>query len=203
MPSILSLTGSPVKSSSTDFLLREIGRGIAESLSEPVAADFVRLNDLKYIPCQACGRSPEPDYCIFHDELYPVYEKLVRCDIVLFGSPVYFDSVAGQAKCFIDRCNCLKPPDFEGATGHHFKKRLTKKRLGAIVLVGGERGEFECARKVIAGFFKWVEIRNCGVITYAGTKWTDRGPVQFDENKMLEAYKLGCQIALNFQSEIS
>jgi multimeric flavodoxin WrbA len=191
MTRILTLSGSPVKDSSTEIILAEIGRGIAELSPKPPVNELVRLNDLQYIPCQACGKSPEPEYCFFHDNLDPVYDVLINCDIVLFGSPVYFDSVSAQAKAFIDRCNCLRPPDFEGLTGHHFKKILTKKRLGAMALVGGERGEFECARKVIAGFFKWAEIENCGKIFYAGSDWKEAGPVRHDTAKLQEAFQLG------------
>ena len=191
MTRILTLSGSPIEGSSTEILLAEIGRGIAESSPAPPVNELVRLNDLQYVPCQACGKSPEPEYCCFHDGLYPVYDTLINCDIVLIGSPVYFDSVSAQAKAFIDRCNCLRPPDFEGLTGHHFKRILTKKRLGAMVLVGGERGEFECARKVIAGFFKWTEIENCGKIFYAGSDWKEAGPVRHDTAKLREAFQLG------------
>ncbi len=194
MPNILSLSGSPIKNSSTEILLEKIAEGIKESWGPSCTYEFIRLNDLKYIPCQACGKSPEPDYCFFHDDLFPVYDKLVNCDIVLLGTPVYFDSVSAQTKMFIDRCNCLRPPDFEGTTGHHFKRILSKKRVGAMVLVGGERGEFECARKVIAGFFKWAEIVNSGQIIYAGSDWKEIGPVQKSENRLQEAVNLSREL---------
>ncbi|SYZ72691.1 putative NADPH-dependent FMN reductase [Candidatus Zixiibacteriota bacterium] len=191
MLNILSLTASPIKGSSTEILLEEIVRGVRENAGQECRAELTRLNDLRYIPCQACGRSPEPEYCFYHDDLDAVYERLIKYDIILFGSPVYFDSVSAQAKMFIDRCNCLRPPDFEGKSGHHFKRIITRQRYGAMVLVGGERGEFECARKVVAGFFKWVEIINSGAIFYAGSEWTKIGPVAGDRPKLDEAYKLG------------
>lgn len=194
MPNILSLSGSPIKSSSTEILLGKIAEGIREAWGPSCTVEIVRLNDLKYIPCQACGKSPEPEFCFFHDDVFPIYDKLVNCDIVLLGTPVYFDSVSAQTKMFIDRCNCLRPPDFEGTTGRRFKRILTKKRLGAMVLVGGERGEFECARKVIAGFFKWAEIVNSGQIIYAGSDWKEIGPVVKSSDKLDEASNLGREL---------
>jgi multimeric flavodoxin WrbA len=193
MPNILSLTASPIKNGSTDILLREISRGIAAAAKtdDKIMEQFVRLNDFHGLPCQACGKSPEPDYCFYHDDIYSLYQPLMDCDIVLFGSPVYFDAVSAQAKIFIDRCNCLRPPDFEKKGDHPFKKIIAKKRLGGIVLSGGERENFECARKVIAGFFKWVEIENIGLITYAGSDMNKIGPVRDDRSKLLEAGKLG------------
>jgi len=194
MLNILTLTGSPINGSSTDILLEHIAEGIIQGAPQPTHNEIIRLNHYQYLPCQSCGKSPEPDYCFFKDEIYPIYEMLIECDIVLFGSPVYFDTVSAQAKLFIDRCNCLRPPDFEGETEHTFKKILTKKRLGAMALVGGERQKFEHARVVLAGFFKWVEIENCGEIMYGGSGW-DIGAVADNSRKLQEAYNLGRSIA--------
>jgi multimeric flavodoxin WrbA len=194
MPNILILSGSPIEGGSTDILLNEVARGIVEEASSPAEVEFVRLNDYQFVPCQACGKSPEPDYCFFHDAIYPFYDKLINCEIVLFGSPVYFDSVSAQSKAFIDRCNCLRPPNFDNYNGFPFKKIIGKKRLGGMVIVGGHRGEFECARKVIAGFFKWAEIIDCGMATFEG-KTFDKGEAGKDSAALSEARRLGIKIA--------
>ena len=194
MLNILTLTGSPVKESSTEILLGHIAEGIIQGAPQPAHNEIVNLNHYQYLPCQSCGKSPEPDYCFFKDEIYPVYDSLIESDIVLFGSPVYFDTVSAQSKLFIDRCNCLRPADFASRTDHHFKRILTRKRLGAMVLVGGERQKFEPARVVIAGFFKWVEIENCGLISYASAGW-DVGEAAQNPGKLKEAFDLGYQIA--------
>lgn len=169
MIEILSLSGSPVRESSTDHLLVRTAETLQDRLGgESVArVRLVRLNELVFIPCQACGFDPSPRFCVYHDDLDPVYDWLVEADCLLFGSPVYFDSVSAQAKSFIDRCSCFRPPDFERSNPEHpFHKRLDHKRPGAMILVGGERGWFEGARKVVAGWFKWVEVVNAGMIQY-------------------------------------
>jgi multimeric flavodoxin WrbA len=193
MPNILILSGSPVRDGSTEILLSRVAEGITHAFIQPVTTEIVRLNDYQYLPCQACGESPEPEYCIFKDEIEPVYDLYVNCDIVLFGTPIYFDSVSAQSKLFIDRCNCLKPADFSDSPEHHFKKVLTKKRLGAMVLVSGERQDIECARKIIAGFFKWTEVINCGNIIYSSTGM-EIGQVDGDTDKLHEAFELGQKI---------
>jgi multimeric flavodoxin WrbA len=193
MLNILILSGSPVRGGSTEILLERIAEGISHSSIQPVKSELVRLNDYQYLPCQSCGESPEPAFCIFKDEINPVYDLYVNCDVVLFGSPVYFDSVSAQAKLFIDRCNCLKPVDFSENPEHFFKKVLTKKRLGGMVLAGSERQDFEYARKVIAGFFKWTEVSDCGYIAYGGSG-LQAGAVADDSDKLTEAFALGQKI---------
>ncbi len=194
MPTIVSLNGSPVERGSTETLLNHIVEGIVAESSDPVTHHIVRLNDYAITPCQSCGVSPEPDYCLYHDDIYPVYDLLIDCDVVLFGSPIYFDTVSAQAKLFIDRCNCLRPPDFAGKSGHHFKKILEKKRFGGIVLVGGPRQNYECARTVIAGFFKWVNVDTVGNVLFAGSGW-EKGAARSHPAVLKKAEQTGRKIA--------
>lgn len=177
MIKILAISGSPVENSSTDYICTELAKKTGVALGEKTEINFIKLSEFNFIPCQACGKAPTPQFC-FYQELDSIYDLLVNCDLLIFGSPVYFDTVSAQAKTFIDRCNCIRPPDFERRNpGHDFIKLLKRKRPGAIVLVGGENGWFEGARRTIAGFFKWVEVVNSGQIFYS-TK---------DFNKLCEA----------------
>jgi len=195
---LLTISASPVEGSSTEFILSEIADAVVASLGETdkVASTTVRLNDLKYIPCQACGKSPEPEYCLFDDDLTPVYRALVECDCLLLGSPVYFDSVTAQAKAFIDRCNCFRPPDFDNVDpDHQFIRRLTKLRPAAMVLVGGERGWFEGARRVVAGFFKWVQMVDEGHLVYLSQDFNRAGEAREDTQIIELAHQLGQHLA--------
>lgn len=191
---ILTVSGSPVAGSSTDLLLHKLTESLVEFLDPKLEVEhnFVKLNDLKYIPCQACGKAPTPKWCFYDDDLTSVYTQLAECDCLLFGSPVYFDSVSGQAKMFIDRCNCFRPYDFEGKqAAHRFVKILGQKRAGAIVLVGGDEIGFENARRTIAGFFKWVEVLNEGVIKYSSRDDRVIGTVAADPAVLEQANVLG------------
>jgi len=193
---LLSISGSPVEGSSTDILLKRIADSFAGAVDQETAVELVSLNNLKFIPCQACGRAPTPQYCFYDHDLSRVYESLEKCDCLIFGSPVYFDSVSGQAKMFIDRCNCFRPYDFNNTDpDHYFIKLLKRKRPGAMVLVGGERQWMEGARRVIAGFFKWVEVTNEGMITYSSTDDRRIGTVAEDGKKLEEADTLGRRLA--------
>lgn len=193
---ILSFSGSPVVKSSTERLLTEIAESCREGLEpEESQHELVRLSGHRFVMCEACGRAPTPDLC-FHHEIDDLYESLKAADCVLFGSPIYFDSVSAQAKAFIDRCNCFRPADFEGREpDHDFIKLLDRKRPGAIVLVGSEEGWFEGARRTIAGFFKWLEILNEGQLFFRSTDFHHSGTVADDEEKLQEARKLGLHLA--------
>jgi len=195
---LLVISGSPVEQSSTDVILRRIADAMVSNLpdKDSVNSTFVKLNELQFVPCQSCGEAPTPKFCFHDDALTGVYAKLADCDCLLFGSPVYFDSVSAQAKMFIDRCNCFRPPDFDNIDpNHNFIRILKRKRPGVIVLVGGERGWFEGARRVIAGFFKWVEVANEGMVVYRSPGFTKLGHVAEDEDALQMADELGKRLA--------
>jgi len=69
----------------------------------------IYLNDLHVKPCQSCGVDPHPKYCLFDDDMQLIYNALESNDVIVLGSPVYFDTVSAQVKLVIDRCNCLMP----------------------------------------------------------------------------------------------
>ena len=64
-----------------------------------------------------------------------------------------------------------------------------------MVLVGGAEGWFEGARRVIAGFFKWVELTNEGLITYRSPDYNQRGSVEHDQSALTDARELGKKLA--------
>ena len=76
MIKVLSVSGSPVVDSSTDILLETIAQSIQSSVpkTSKVEISKIRLNDLMFLPCQACGKDPTPNSCLFDDALPAVYK---------------------------------------------------------------------------------------------------------------------------------
>jgi multimeric flavodoxin WrbA len=152
---IVGISASPTGGSSTDYLVRAVMDNVA---GDHIKRNFIRLNEKSILPCQACGKSPEPDFCFFHDDMDEVFAVMSKSEGVILGSPVYFDSVSAQAKLFIDRTNCLRPVDFDHPGGPKIKKPLFKGKKGGIILVGGEQGKFNGALRTARAFFIWAGI---------------------------------------------
>ncbi|MFQ5453202.1 MAG: hypothetical protein ACE5D6_03335, partial [Candidatus Zixiibacteriota bacterium] len=77
MIEILSISGSPVENASTDIILERISQSVINGLKEnrqQVELSFYKLNELSFIPCQACGKAPSPEFC-FYNEINDIYEK--------------------------------------------------------------------------------------------------------------------------------
>jgi len=158
--------------------------------------DEVTLNEVNFAGCQACGEAPTDGYCLVDDAAISILDQLAACDCLLVGTPLYFDTVSAQLKAIIDRSNCFRHPDWEGTNpDHRFVKKLDRQRPGAMVIVGGEDGWFEGARRIIAGFFKWVEVVNSGKLIWHSQDFHDRGAAAHDDSALAEAAELGRTLA--------
>jgi len=197
MAKLLVIHGSPTAGSSTELLLASAVSGFESSFPvRSVTVESVALNELTFIPCQACGKAPTPKFCFYDDSLTAVYGQIAECDAFLFGSPIYFDSVSAQAKAFIDRCNCFRPPDFDNRDPEHdFIKTLTRKRPGGMIFVGGKDAWFEGARRTAAGFFRWIEVTNEGMVLFRSDDYRKIGMAADDPQALEEARLLGKQMA--------
>ncbi len=187
---ILGLSGSATGGSSTDLLVQ----AVLDAASAPhIKTRLYRLNERQILPCQACGVSPEPDYCFFHDGMDELFRVMEKSDGVALGSPIYFDSVSAQTKLFIDRTNCLRPADFSDRSTQKFKKPRFKGKKGGIVLVAGDYGKFEGALRVARAFFIWAGIEIVFELKYQ-SKSLEVGEVKNDHLVLQEAARCGREL---------
>jgi multimeric flavodoxin WrbA len=74
---LVALNGSPLRGSSVDRLLEALCAGAVEAGG---SARHIRCAELNVKPCQACGPEPTDGYCIYHDDMDPVFAALEACD---------------------------------------------------------------------------------------------------------------------------
>jgi NAD(P)H-dependent FMN reductase len=153
---LVALNGSPVAGGSVERLLGAICAGAAEAGG--VALRF-ECNALTVKPCQACGPEPTTGFCIFHDDMDPIYHALKGAHAVAVGSPVYFDGVSAQLKLVMDRCNCITPLVRLPAGGHGFRPLWSRTRRGVFVTALSSKHRYDLAERSVRGFLKWVGAR--------------------------------------------
>lgn len=98
---ILAIHGSPrtVRSTTRRFA-RFVLDGAEVSGAE---TEIIDLCDLRITPCSACEGCSFTGICVFEDDLMPIVERMKEADGIVFGSPVYIDTISGQMKIFFDR----------------------------------------------------------------------------------------------------
>ena len=98
---ILGINGSPRGSKSQTLILVEAVLDGAKASDAEV--ELVDVCKLKIDYCNACGVCYAKGKCIHEDDFEDLYHKILECDGLVLGSPVYFRSVTAQLKTLIDR----------------------------------------------------------------------------------------------------
>lgn len=187
---VVVLNGSPARGGSLDLLLQAVEAGAREAGGRTV---HVRCNELAVTPCQACGPEPTTGFCVFHDDMDPVYEALRDAHAVVVGSPVYFDTVSAQLKLVIDRCNCITMLVETPGGGDAFRPRWPRTRRAAFVVTQGAGRRHDLAERTVRGFLKWVGAKWEQTIAYEHAD-NDRGSVAGRPELLADARALGARL---------
>ena len=102
---VIGINGSPRKTWNTATLVAKALEGAA---AEGAATELVHLYDLDFkgcTSCFACKSRGGKSYgrCAMKDGLTPVLEKIANADALAIGSPIYFGSVTGETRSFLER----------------------------------------------------------------------------------------------------
>ncbi len=133
----LLISGSPRKGN-TEFVLRKLYE-LLEGEKELV---LLREKNIKH--CQGCLSCDKSNKCVLHDDMEEICQKLIKAEVIVIGTPNYFNNVSGLLKDFIDRTNPFYGTDI-----------LKGKKL--IVLVAGDREEKYLKKVIRNGFSCFVD----------------------------------------------
>lgn len=102
---VLAINGSPRKNWNSATLLEKALEGAASRGAE---TEIVHLYDLDFKGCTSCfacklkgGKSYGK--CAMRDGITPLLDKLFTADSFLLGSPIYFGTVTGEMRSFMER----------------------------------------------------------------------------------------------------
>ncbi len=128
---VLCVSGSPRLEGNTDYLLRML-------ISE-VGGEIIRLADCQFAHCTACWNCREAGRCAFNDEMTTkIVPRLLASDVLVLGSPIFFNNVTADMKAFMDRTWCLRGK--------------LRNKIGSGIVVGRRYGA-ESAISAINSFF--------------------------------------------------
>ncbi|MBB6217029.1 multimeric flavodoxin WrbA [Anaerosolibacter carboniphilus] len=147
----LVVLGSPRSKMNTDILLEQIIRGLS---TEVIEIEKIQLGKLTISPCISCNACGKTGLCFIKDDMTEIYEKFNQSDIIVIGSPLYFNSVTGITKMMIDRCQAFWSSKYVFNQPSIDKNRARK---GVFVCTGGAKQSedgFIGATVVMDLFFK-------------------------------------------------
>ncbi len=101
---MIAVNGSPRVKWNTATLLQKALDG---AVSVGAQAEMIHLYHLKYkgcISCFACKRKGGAlGRCAMQDDLTNVLDKIIHCDVLLLGTPIYFSNITGEMLSFLER----------------------------------------------------------------------------------------------------
>lgn len=97
---VLVLSGSFRKGGNSDVLCDEFVKGAVEAGNE---VEKIFINDYKINFCKGCGVCNNTHKCIQKDDMAEILDKMVKADVIVMATPIYFYTMNGQMKTLIDR----------------------------------------------------------------------------------------------------
>ncbi len=180
----VAINGSPRKGGNTEILLKKV---LAPLVAAGWETEFIQLGGAPIRGCRACYHcfDAKDSRCGQKDDCFnECFEKMVRADAILLGSPTYFTDVSAEMKALLDRAGLVAL-----ANGGLFRGKI-----GAAV-VAVRRGGGTHAFDTINHMFLM-----SGAIVPGSTYWNlgyglDKGDVSKDEEAARNMHDLGQTIA--------
>ena len=105
MKKVVVISSTPRKGGNSEVLAQQFAAG-ARDAGHDVTYVNVRDLNLKFcIGCMVCQKTHSD--CVLSDGMKDLYAKIQHADVLAFATPVYYYSVCGQLKTFLDRLNPL------------------------------------------------------------------------------------------------
>lgn len=127
---VVAINGSPKEKGNTYHALKIVTN---ELETQGISTEIIHIGNKNIRGCICCGACSgnQNEKCAIDDEVNTIIQKMKSADGIILGSPVYYASIAGTMKCFIDRAFYVS-----GANGNLFRHKV-----GASVVAVRRSGE--------------------------------------------------------------
>jgi Multimeric flavodoxin WrbA len=133
---ILAINGSPNGAQgNTECLLRPFLEGAREAGAQ---TETIYLKDKKINHCIGCFScwSATPGKCVLKDDMQELLGTVLEADMMVYATPLYYYTVTGLMKDFIDRKLPMNNPEIvETDSGYQHSRRYERKSQVKTVLI--------------------------------------------------------------------
>ena len=175
---ILALNGSARKRGNTDILIDRILKGCKE---KGYKTEKLYLYDCEILPCIDCRECKKGDYvCTLNDGMKKIYPKMEKADLIIFGTPNYWNGPTGKMKFLIDRMRPFVP-----------SRKLEGKKW--VVVSPSAEGPKSCKLLVemLRLSFDYLGMKYAGKVLI---KAYEKGEILKNQNALKKAYELGMSL---------
>ncbi|MCL1993463.1 MAG: flavodoxin family protein [Spirochaetes bacterium] len=149
---VIAFNGSPHKNGVIQGALELMRDEFAAVPGDEIEVEIIHVGAENIRGCIACGQcAKQPRKCAFDDIVNQAAEKVNAADGMIIGSPVYYGSIAGNFKCFLDRL-------FYSGLSLAFKPAfavVSCRRSGGINAFHQLNNYFNLSRAIVVPSFYW------------------------------------------------
>lgn len=106
MTDVIAIAGSARRHGNSETILDTVLEGM-ETSGEDIEVQKIVPREMSITPCRSCNACWETGQCVVHDEMQDMYTRFCEADHIVMAAPIYFTSLPGHAKVFIDRFQCF------------------------------------------------------------------------------------------------
>jgi multimeric flavodoxin WrbA len=209
----VGINGSPRKKWNTATLLDKALQGAA---SQGAETESFHLYDLTYKGCVSCFSCKTKDgrnygRCAVQDDLTPILKKIEEVDILILASPIYFGTVTGEMRSFMERL--LFPyMTYTDPPGSLFSGKLRTcfiYTLGATEELAKERGfdRHIATNEMLLRLIFGHSVTQCSFDTYQFEDYSKVYAPRWDPEQKArrrsEAFPVDCQHAFDLGSQLA
>ena len=180
---VLGIMTSPRRGGNSDILLEA---ALEAAGSNGAVIEKIIVNDLNFVPCQACMETRDDGRCKIEDDFQKIYTAVFKADSIIVSGPIYFGSVSAQLKMLIDRFQCYW-------TARHVHKTIdesiSKKGGFVCVQASGRNDFFENAKAIVKNFYAAAGIEYCREVFCPGVD--GKASVKSEQDCMEKAQAMG------------
>lgn len=175
MKNILIINSTNRRGGNSQILAEQFAKGVKDSGNN---VQTINLRDLNLKFCMGCLACQKIGKCVLNDDQNALLPIVKNADVIVFATPVYYYSMCGQLKTFLDRLNPLYGQE------NKFKD---------VYLLATSADTDKCAMDgTIKGVQGWIDcfdgVQLCGVVYGVGADGV--GEVK-DTPAFAEAYEMG------------
>ena len=175
----LAINGSPRKGGNTEILLKKV---LAQLEDQGWETELEQVGGTPIRGCIACNKCllGETSGCaIKSDSFNEIFNKMLKADAIIAGSPTYFASMSADLKALLERAGLVAIAQNKAFAGKIGAAVVAVRRGGSINAFDSINHMFQMSQMIIPGSTYW----NIGF-------GLDKGEVSGDEEAMVNMQQL-------------
>jgi len=151
----LAVSGSPRKGGNTEILLKAV---LSQLETRDWETELVKVGGTEIrgcIACSKCFESRDNSCSIKGDGFNEVFEKMIRADAIILGSPTYFAAISADLKALLERAGLVAVANDKSLAGKIGAGVVAVRRGGATHAFDTINHMFQMSQMIIPGSTYW------------------------------------------------